>query len=106
FALACNVSCSFPTLLGGSRLTPISRLSPLLTLTLELRPLPSAGVTRLRRYYGPLRLPPRPGLSLAGVPLTHAATPAHLPCCALLPCTRMPSPLPRWDRSRDGSLPW
>src|SRR5271163_1016663 len=34
---------------------------------LELRPLPSAGITRLRRYYGPLRHPRRPSLSLTGV---------------------------------------
>ncbi|HLW66303.1 MAG TPA: transposase, partial [Gemmataceae bacterium] len=50
FALACNISCSFPTFSGGVRPTPISRLSPLLTLPLEPRPLPSPGVTRLRRY--------------------------------------------------------
>src|SRR5205814_5850700 len=39
----------------------------------EPRPLPSTGVTRLHRYYGPLRLPTRPGLSLAGCRLrvTH-----------------------------------
>ena len=36
---------------------------------LEPRPLPSTGVTRLRRYYGPLRHPKRPGLSLTGVRL-------------------------------------
>ena len=36
---------------------------------LELRSLPSTGVTRLRRYYEPLRHPRRPGLSLAGVRL-------------------------------------
>ena len=36
---------------------------------LEPRPLPSAGITRLRRYYGPLRHPKRPGLSLTGVRL-------------------------------------
>ena len=35
----------------------------------EVRPLSSAGITRLRRYYGPVRHPPRPGLSLAGVRL-------------------------------------
>src|SRR5208337_920977 len=34
-----------------------------------LRPLPSPGVTRGQRYYGPLRHPRRPGLSLAGVRL-------------------------------------
>ena len=36
---------------------------------LELRPLPSTGVTRRQRYYEPLRHPGRPGLSLAGVRL-------------------------------------
>ena len=48
---------------------PISRLSATSCVDLELRPLPSTGVTRLRRYYGPLRHPRRPGLSLAGVRL-------------------------------------
>ena len=32
---------------------------------LQLRPLPSTGVTRLHRYYEPLRHPTRPDLSLA-----------------------------------------
>src|SRR5271166_5149506 len=36
---------------------------------LELRPLPSTGITRLRRYYEPLRHPSAPGLSLTGVRL-------------------------------------
>ncbi len=35
----------------------------------EVRLLPSTGVTRLQRYYGPVRLPRWPGLSLAGVRL-------------------------------------
>src|SRR5277367_1532160 len=34
---------------------------------LELRPLPSPGVTRLQRYYKPLRHPTAPSLSLTGV---------------------------------------
>src|SRR5271169_4747436 len=49
----------------GSRQSPGCR--SLLTLDLELRPLPSAGVTRFHGYYGPLRHPKRPGLSLAGI---------------------------------------
>src|SRR5262249_23820645 len=36
---------------------------------LELRSLPSPGITRLQRYYGPLRHPSTPGLSLTGVRL-------------------------------------
>ncbi len=35
----------------------------------EVRPLSSAGITRLPRYYGPVRHPTRPSLSLAGVQL-------------------------------------
>jgi len=37
--------------------------------------LPSAGVTRLRRYYEPLRHPSRPGLSLTGVRLSSRDSP-------------------------------
>src|SRR5271169_5331022 len=48
---------------------PISRLSVTSCVGLELRPLPSTGVTRGQRYYGPLRHPRRPGLSLTGVRL-------------------------------------
>ena len=67
--MVCNAVCNFPTFTGGDRLTPISRLSAACCVDLELRPLPSTGVTRLRRYYGPVRHPGRPGLSLAGVRL-------------------------------------
>ena len=45
-----------------------------LALSLKLRPLPSAGITQLHRYYRPLRHPRAPGLSLAGVQL---AIPGH-----------------------------
>ena len=40
----------------------------------EVRLLPSTGVTRFHRYYGPVRHPTRPGLSLAGVRLTQRVT--------------------------------
>src|SRR6266487_2118515 len=33
-------------------------------VSFQLRPLPSTGITRLHQYYGPLRHPMRPGLSL------------------------------------------
>ena len=65
----CNAVCNVPTFGGGVRLTPISRLSAACCVDLELRPLPSTGVTRRRRYYGPIRHPGRPGLSLTGVRL-------------------------------------
>src|SRR5712672_794305 len=40
---------------------------------LELRPLPSTGITRLHRYYEPLRHPSQPGLSLTSCQLIHTA---------------------------------
>jgi hypothetical protein len=50
---------------------------------LQLRPLPSTGVTRrLRRYYEPLRHPSRPGLSLASCQLIHTAITAGASCVA------------------------
>ena len=42
-------------------------------------PLPSAGVARPPRYYGPLRHPERPGLTLAGCRLARATPPPRLP---------------------------
>src|SRR5262249_52600951 len=55
----------FSELLG----CPISRSLATSCVGLELRPLPSPGITRLQRYYGPLRHPSAPGLSLTGVRL-------------------------------------
>src|SRR5271163_660246 len=40
---------------------------------LQLRLLPSAGVTRLHQYYEPLRHPRQPGLALASCQLIHTA---------------------------------
>ena len=56
---------------------------------LELRPLPSAGITRLHRYYEPLRHPTAPGLSLAGVRLIipdHVVGPPVLRALSLCTC--------------------
>ena len=82
FALACNASCSFRTLSGGVRLIAnLPALAPS-DVDLELRPLPSTGVARLRRYYGPFRRPSRPGLSLAGFRLGVTPPAAGgFPCC-------------------------
>ena len=78
---------------------PISRSRATSCARLELRPLPSAGITRPRRYYGPLRHPRRPRLTLAGCKFgdTHPDR-WGFPCCTWSPCARMPSPLPRRDR--------
>ncbi len=48
---------------------PISMSFATFCVCLELRTLPSAGVTRFLRYYEPLRHPRAPGLSLTGVRL-------------------------------------
>ena len=72
----------------------IGNVAPLPTLDrfhnpLEVRPLPCTGVTRLRRYYGPVRHPTRPGPSLAGCRL--AAPSQHrwgFPCCVKVLCQR------------------
>ena len=58
---------------------------------LELRPLPSTGVTRFPRYYEPLRHPRAPGLSLTGVRLVipdHALGLPVLRALSLCTCCR------------------
>ena len=63
---------------------------------LELRPLPCIGITRLFRYYEPLRHPVAPDLSLTGVRLiARTITHQGFPCCVCLPLPCMPSPIPR-----------
>src|SRR6267142_1458488 len=47
---------------------PISRSFTTYCVCLELRSLPSTGITRLQRYYKPLRHPKAPGLSLTDHP--------------------------------------
>jgi hypothetical protein len=70
---------------------------------LEPRLLPSTGITRLPRYYEPLRHPLPPSLSLAGVWLY--VRPVHgkrLPVLHRSSCADMPSPISRrtnWVRS-------
>src|SRR6202162_3033259 len=67
---------------------PISRSFTTYCVCLELRSLPSTGITRLQRYYEPLRHPRAPGLSLAGVRLGIAAHALGLPVLrALSLCT-------------------
>src|SRR5438132_14252359 len=62
------VSEHFSELIG----CPISRSVTTYCVCPELRPLPSTGITRLQRYYEPLRHPRAPSLSLAGVRLVVA----------------------------------
>src|ERR1700686_4001522 len=58
---------------------PISRSFPTYCVCLELRSLSSPGITRLQRYYEPLRHPKAPGLSLAGFRLVVADHALGLP---------------------------
>src|SRR5208337_2527048 len=81
------VSEHFSELIG----CPISRSLPASCVCLELRSLPSAGVTRFQRYYEPLRHPRAPGLSLAGVRLIipdHALGLPVLRTLSLCTCCR------------------
>src|ERR1022692_2895090 len=70
---------------------PISRSFTTYCICLELRSLPSTSVTRLQRYYEPLRHPRAPGLSLAGVQLIisdHALGLPVLRALSLCTCCR------------------
>ena len=58
---------------------PISRSFTTYCVCLELRSLPSTGITRLQRYYEPLRHPRAPDLSLAGIRLAIAGHTLGLP---------------------------
>ena len=58
---------------------PISRSFTTYFVCLELRSLPSTGITRLQRYYEPLRHPKAPGLSLTGLRLVVADRALGLP---------------------------
>src|SRR6476619_3817957 len=81
------VSEHFSELLG----CPISRSLTASCVGLELRPLPSPGITRFHRYYEPLRHPSAPGLSLAGVRLIipdHALGLPVLRALSLSTCRR------------------
>ena len=66
---------------------------------LEPRPLPSIGITRLRQYYGPLRHPKAPDLSLTGVRLIILATHAKgLPVLRCFPCVHAVTTTPAQQR--------
>ena len=69
------VSEQFSELIG----CPISKSLTTCCVCLELRSLPSTGITRLQRYYEPLRHPKAPGLSLTGFRLVLADHALGLP---------------------------
>ena len=72
-------------------------------VSLELRPLPSIGVNRLRRYYWPLRRLLGPACPSRDSGWSCDRPPRQsVPCCISLPLLCMPSSLPRrnsWVRT-------
>src|SRR5712672_4213742 len=65
---------------------PISRSFTTYCVCLDLRSLPSTGITRLPRYYEPLRHLRAPSLSLTGFRLASLTTPWGFPCFVRFPC--------------------
>ena len=66
---------------------PISRSFTTYCVCLELRSLPSTGITQLPRYYEPLRHPKAPSLSLTGFRLVRLLTTLWgFPCFVRFPC--------------------
>ena len=86
---------------------PISRSLTTSCICLELRPLPSTGITRSQRYCEPLRHPSAPSLSLAGIRLIipdHALGLPVLRTLSLCTCRRhYPGAADR--RTRRSNLP-
>src|SRR6516164_10859420 len=83
------VPCNPPK--QGSLKCPISRSLTACCVGLELRPLPFPSITQLHRYYGPLRHPIAPGLSLTGLRLIipdHALGLPVLRTLSLCTCRR------------------
>src|SRR5882724_5294435 len=73
---------------------PISRSFTTYCVCLELRSLPSTGVTRLPRYYEPLRHPRAPSLSLTGFRWSSLTTPWGFPCFVRFPCVHAAATTP------------
>ncbi len=94
FAVARNAAHSSWTY-RGVRLSPVSRSLAASCVVPELRPLRSPGVTRLHRYYEPLRHLHRPGLSLAGAQLEGEPSTGETSLVASDVLRCMPMPLPR-----------
>src|SRR5271165_988191 len=94
------VSERCPELIG----CPISRSFTTCCVCLELRSLPSPGVTRLHRYYEPLRHPAAPGPSLAGVRLVIPDHAVGVPVLRALSFMYVLPPLPRCSGWASSSL--
>src|SRR5437868_12639754 len=74
---------------------PISRSFTTYCVCLELRSLPSTGVTRLPRYYEPLRTTPgRPACPSRASGWSSLTTPWGFPCCVRFPCVHAAATTP------------
>src|ERR1700676_2877310 len=74
---------------------PISMSFTTYCVCLELRSLPSTGITRLQRYYEPLRHPKPPSLSLTGFRLVVDSTTLWgFPCFVRFPCVHAAATTP------------
>src|SRR5262249_56517785 len=69
--------CNFWTLAGVVRFDTNPSAFVASCVPFQLRPLPSTGITRLHQYYGPLRHPKQPGLSLTRCRLIASAITAR-----------------------------
>ena len=103
-AWARNAARNFWTFLGGSRLMVTLPRSRVVSCADPSTQAPSlCGRYPLPRYYGPVRLPPRPVLSLAGFLVDDSwPPPGWVSRVASVLLADMPSPLPR--RTRE--TPW
>ena len=73
---------------------PISRSFTTYCVCLELRSLPSTGVTRLPRYYEPLRHPRRPACPSRASGWSSLTTPWGFPCFVRFPCVHAAATTP------------
>ena len=73
---------------------PISRSFTTYCVCLELRSLPSTGVTRLPRYYEPLRHPRAPACPSRASGWSSPTTPWGFPCFVRLPCVHAAATTP------------
>ncbi len=73
---------------------PISRSLATSCVCLELRPLPSPGVTRLQRYYKPLRHPTASACPSRASGWSSLTALWRFPCCVRFPCVRAAASTP------------
>jgi hypothetical protein len=93
FAYSLRRSVSVFARLSGS--SPIPLTSHTVASTSQAGASPSTGITRLRQYYGPLRLPARPSPCRdvrVAIPTNRISPVARKPFSGML------LPLPRWTR--------